>query len=98
MGEIVKMVTEILSTVLPDSDLGKVVTLLMVLLFFLILSGRLRLEWIGSGVRHIYRWFRCKVRDKHLYHLNGIGWVDINTGRQRGTFVCNICGKVTVQR
>ena len=99
MNEFAKLAAEILSAVLPDSDLGKVVVLLLILLFLLIALGRLRLEWIGKGIRHIFRWLRCKTRDKHLYQIDGIiGWLDPRTGITRGRFVCTICGKrITVQ-
>ena len=98
MGEFIKIASEILSAVLPDSDVGKLVALLLVLMFLLILFGRFRLEWIGVSILHIFRWLRCKVRNKHRYVQEGIGWIDFNTGYRRGTFVCAVCGKVWVQK
>ena len=98
MGEFVKIAVEILSAVLPDSDIGKVAVLTLVLVFLLFLFGRLKPEWIGRVVRHIFRWLRCKVRNKHRYFLDGIGHMDIQTGRISGTYVCEICGRVSVQQ
>ena len=96
MGEFTKTVVEILSAVLPDSDVGKVLVLLIIVFLVLVITGRLKLEWIGVGIRQIFRWLRCKVRNKHRYFQDGIGWMDINTGRRTGTFRCDVCGKVRV--
>ena len=97
MDEFFRIAIEILKAVLPDSDFGKLLALLLCGLFALILFGRVKLEWLGHGIRHIFRWLRCKLRDKHLYHQAGlISWLDPDTGRQRGRFVCRVCGKVLV--
>ena len=98
MNEFVKAVIEILGAVLPNSDAGKLIALLIVAGFLLVLAGRLKLKWISLGTRHIYRWLRCKIRDKHYYYLDGVGWTDLNTGRSRGTYVCAVCSKVRVER
>ena len=70
------------------------------------LTDRFQLERVGTGSRwigahcwHIYRWLRCKIRDKHCWKQTGnIGWVDYETGRRTGTFVCRICGKKECRR
>lgn len=60
----------------------------------LILAGLSKLEWLGTGIRHVYRWLRCKIRDKHDWpHAGTIGGMDYETGRRLGAFVCHICGK-----
>ena len=98
MNEFIKGATDILTTVLPDSDAGKLLALLIVAWFLLIVTGRFKLKWIGIVVKHIYRWLRCKISDKHYYQLDGIGWTDITAGRSHGTYVCAVCSKVQVFR
>ena len=98
MNEFVKAATNILGAVLPNSDAGKLIALLIVAGFLLVMTGRFKLEWISHGTRHIYRWLRCKIRNRHHYHLDGIGWMDLNTGRSHGTYVCGVCNKVQVER
>ena len=90
MDHFAKTAIEVLATALPDSDLGKLLALVIVAIFFLILFGRIRLEWIGLGIRQIFRWSRCKVRNKHHYHVTGMINPD-GTGSSRG--LCRICGK-----
>ena len=94
MGEFGKAVTDILAALLPDNDVGKVLMLLIVVFLVFVITGRFKLEWIGVGVRHVYRWLRCKIWGRHRYFPNGIGWYYFNTGRHTGTFVCDVCGKV----
>ena len=98
MDEFTKTVVEILLTLLPDSDVGKLLVLLIIVFLVLVLTGRFKLEWIGVGVRHVFRWMRCKLRNKHRYFQDGIGWINFETGRHTGTFVCDVCGKVLVIR
>ena len=98
MGEFFKIAVDILAAVLPDSDAGKVGIFLILAFVVLVFKGRYMLEWIGTGVRHICRWLRCKVRNKHHWLREGIGWVNVRTGRETGTFVCGVCGKVWVRR
>ena len=99
MNEFLTIVAEVLISAMPDSDAGKVWTTLIVGFVVLVVTGRFKLEWIGQAGRHIFRWLRCKIRDKHYWQQAGIiGWVNWETGRQTGTFVCRICGKVEVRR
>ena len=98
MGEFFKIAADILATVLPDSDVGKVIFLLIIVFLVLVVTGRFPLKWIGVSIRHICRWLRCKIRDKHRYFQDGIGWIDFNSGRHTGTFRCDVCGKVWVVR
>ena len=92
MNEFLKLATDILSTLMPESDWATVLILFGLLFFILILVGRFKLEWIGHGIRHILRWLRCKCRDKHLFIPDDLTWLDINTGRRRGVFRCSVCG------
>ena len=64
MCEIATLVSDTLLAILPHSDIGKLVGLLIIAWFLLILTGRFRLEWIGAGTVHVCRWLRCKIRDK----------------------------------
>ena len=95
MGEFATMAGEILSTVLPKSDVGKILWLLIIGGFALVLAGRFKLEWICSGVKHIFRWLRCKVRDKHHFdhtvkRTNVLDFFGPYVRRSE----CRICGKV----
>ena len=96
MGEFATMAGEILSTVLPKSDVGKILWLLIIGGFALVLAGRFKLKWIGSGVKHIFRWLRCKTRNKHVLEFYGLGRYDLNTGLPSGAARCSICGKFAV--
>ena len=94
MNEFLKIVAELLTTVTPDSDAGKVGIVLILTFLVLTLAGRFKLEWIGKIIRHVCLWIRCKTRDKHLWKQSGIiGHVDHNTGHFIGSVVCRICGK-----
>ena len=98
MGEFFKTAADILIAILPDSDFGRLIALLILAFIVLAVMGRFKLEWLGTGIRHICRWLRCKVRNKHRYFQKGIVWIDGNTGHKRGTYVCRVCGKVKVER
>ena len=95
MGDVAKAIIEVMAFLMPDSALGKIVGALLVLFAVFVVTGKFKLEWIGYGARHIFRWLRCKIRDNHCWRLATTGAIDLNTGRVRGTFVCSICGKVT---
>ena len=97
MNEFVKSAAETLGAVLPDSDVGKLLALLIVAGFLLIMTGRFKLQWIASGARQIYRWLRCKVSYKHYYQPANIGWIDIATGRPRGTYVCLLMRELIIK-
>lgn len=99
MSEFLTVAAEVLVSAMPDSDTGKIWTYLILAFFGLTLAGRFKLEWVGQAGRHVCRWLRCKIRDKHYWRQAGlIGWVNWETGHQTGTFVCRICGKVEVRR
>ena len=91
MGEFATMAGEILSAVLPASDVGKLLWLVIVGWFSLVLTGRFRLEWIGRGTRHVYRWLRCKIADKH--YVGYVGVVNQDDSCVRRFSQCRICGK-----
>ena len=90
MDHFAKTAIEVLATAFPNSDLGKLLALAILAIFFLILFGRIRLEWIGLGIRQIFRWLRCKVRNKHHYQVTGMISSYVPS-YSRG--VCRICGK-----
>lgn len=96
MGEFFKTVADVLAAIFPDSNFGKLVALLILVFLVLVVTGRFKLEWLGTGIRHIYRWLRCKIRDKHHYRQHGFGRLDWDTGDEHATFVCYVCGKVRV--
>ncbi|MDE2706685.1 MAG: hypothetical protein OXI35_16585 [Gemmatimonadota bacterium] len=98
MRESLEIMAELLATVMPDSDAGKLGTFLILAFLVLTATGRFKLEWFGIGSRHVFRWLRCKIRNKHYWKQSGIGWMDFETGRQTGTFVCDVFGKVVVRR
>ena len=54
MDEFFRIAIEILKAVLPDSDFGKLLALLLSCFFVLIIVGRLKLEWLGHDIRHIF--------------------------------------------
>lgn len=94
MRESLEFMAELLATVMPDSDAGKLGTFLILAFLVLTVTGRFKLEWIGIGSRHVCLWIRCKTRDKHRWKQSGIiGHVDRNTGHFVGSVVCRICGK-----
>ena len=94
MGEFATMAGEILSAVLPASDVGKLLWLVIVGWFSLVLTGRFRLEWIGRGSRHIYRWLRCKIARRHYYIMMNQGRpVMFEDGVSGILRECRICGK-----
>ena len=92
MNEFFKLAVELLAAVMPDSDAGKLGTFLILAFLVLTATGRFKLEWIGTGSRHVFRWLRCKVRDKHHWQPQYGVHVSINGEPKRPT-VCLICGK-----
>lgn len=93
-----ELVAEMLVSVMPDSNAGKVGTLLLLALFGLAIAGRFKLEWIGLGIRHIFRWLRCKTRNRHIWEQCRPGPLEHPTGPDAGTFVCVVCGKVEIRK
>lgn len=87
-------VSKLLLAVLPDSDLGKIVGIILIGFFLLILTGRFKLEWIGAATLYIWRRFvRCPL-GKHSYYLSGVGSIDlIRGGGITGPYKCRYCGK-----
>ena len=92
--KILESFSEILLSILPESTFGKIVWLGIVAVFILILTGRLRLEWIGAGLVYLWsRFIKCPM-GKHAWRLAGIGWCDLNRGGGvEGPYVCKYCGK-----
>ena len=85
---------EILAELLPDNNWGKIGIFLIFAFVLLVITRRFHLEWIGIFVRHIFRWLRCKIRNKHHWRQASLfGSVNIETGRYRGDVVCRVCGK-----
>ena len=94
MGEFATMAGEILFAVFPKSDWGKLLGLAIVGFFILVVTGKFPLEWIGRGTRHIYRWLRCKIADRHYYiAINGGVPVMLEDGVVGRLSECRICGK-----
>ena len=94
--------TELLITVMRDHNVGAVwlVLFLIVLwgiygIYRLMLAGRIKIEWFGTGCRHIFRWLRCKIRDKHYWEAPLYFSTSAPSPRCR---TCRICGKVEVRR
>ena len=96
MGDVVKAIIEAMDAVLPDNLLGIIVGALFLSFTALVITGKFKLEWIAYAARHIFRWLRCKIRDKHYWQQEGIGWMDLRTGARSGTFVCSVCRKVLI--
>ena len=48
MSDFVETAIDILNSVLPDSDVGKVIALLLVLFFLLMLTGRFAPRMVGK--------------------------------------------------
>ena len=94
MSEILESFGEVLLTLLPASDYGKVIWLIVFCIFALILTGRLKLEWIGKSVRYMWsRFIRCPL-GHHSWRISGIGFVDLHTGGGiEGVHKCKYCGK-----
>ena len=90
MGEFATMAGEILSAVLPASDVGKLLWLVIVGWFSLVLTGRFRLEWIGRVVRHISGWVLCKIRGRHRYLETTI--IE-SSGNMVAAAICRYCDK-----
>ena len=95
MGEFATMAGEILFAVFPQSDWGKLLGLAILGFFILVITGKFPPEWIGHGTRHVYRWLRCKVRDKHHFDhtVKRTNVLDLFGPYVRRS-ECRICGKV----
>ena len=64
MDESMAAIIEMLSILLPQGDVGRVVALGIVALFALVLTGRVRLEWLAllrNPVRILWIRARCRV-------------------------------------
>ena len=78
-------------SVLPDADWAKIVGLLVIVFGVSVWTGRFKLEWIALGCRHVVRWLRCKIRNRHYWQsLSTILVVGIEP--QPRTYQCRICG------
>ena len=87
--------SEVLFEVLPESDLGKVVWLIVVCLFALILAGRLKLEWFGNGLVYLWsRFVKCPL-GKHSWRLASVGYLS-DSGGVDGLYRCRYCNKQDV--
>ena len=82
MGE---LVVEILSEVLPDSDWLKVAALAVGVVIV-----KCQLEWIGWGVRYVFRWVRCYVLKTHHYVLS-TNKSEMHDQLMTGTRQCSVC-------
>lgn len=91
MDDSIKIITTGLIELFPENDAGKVVVFLLIALLILTTTGRLKLEWIGKGAQHIYRWVRCKVSDRHYFKV--LNPSAVFYGLERKHLRCKICGK-----
>ena len=92
MGEFAILADKILTGELPKITIGAILGLAALGIFLLVYKGRIRLEWICWGTRHIYRWLRCKIADKPHYP----GYIAMTNpdGSGGSSLVqCRICGK-----
>ncbi len=93
-GEIADAIIAVLSALVPDSDGGKLAAAGIFSLLVLFVLRVLKPEWVALCLRHIYRWLRCKLTDRHYYQQSSaFGSINIYTGRRTGTFTCYVCGK-----
>ena len=91
MCEFATVASEILFAILPDSDIGKILGLLIIVWLVFVVTGKFRLEWLAFGSRHVYRWLRCKIADKH--YVGYVGVVNPDDSYVRRFSQCRICGK-----
>ena len=90
MDEFATMGGEILSTVLPASDLGKLLWLGIVGWFILVVTGRFRLEWLGILARYAFCAARCKIRKRHTFKVT---YDETQLHRiPYARYECRICG------
>ena len=81
--------------ILPDSDWAKIVGLSVIGFVILVATGRFKLEWIGQLCRHVARWLRCKILDRH--HYRGPGVFIIGGLPSPTTYTCTTCGKTEIR-
>lgn len=84
--------SEVLFMLLPESDVGKVVWLIVICLFALMLTGRLKLEWIGRGLLFLWRRFIQCPLGKHSWLLASVGYLS-DSGGVDGLYKCKYCHK-----
>lgn len=95
MDDSIKLITTELIKLFPENDLGKLAVFALIALLILTVTGRFKLEWIGEGTRHIYRWLRCKASDRH--HFNVTNPTTAFYGLDHKRLRCKICGKTEVR-
>ena len=92
MDKVLTTILEILTKILPESDFGKVMCVLIIVLLLLIITGRLKLEWIGKGMRYLWcRCLKCPL-GQHSWRLAGVGYLSASGG-VRGPYICKYCRK-----
>ena len=80
-------------SILPNADWAKIVGLLVIGFVILVATGRFQLEWIGQLSRHIVRWLRCKIRNRHYWRSLDVAIIIDGPPRERH-YRCQICGKL----
>lgn len=95
MDDSIKLITTELIKLFPENDLGKLAVFALIALLILTATGRFKLEWIGKGAQHIYRWLRCKVSDRHYF--KAINPFAALNGLDHQRLRCKICGKTEVR-
>ena len=83
----VEAISELLSAILPESDLWKL-TAIIVVVFTV---TKYPWEWLGRGIRYLFRWIQCKVFDSHYFEMKTASrnaWGQF----MGGTGQCTVCG------
>ena len=82
-------IVEIISEFLPESDLLKTVTILMVLFTV----TRYPWEWLGTAIRYAVRWLCCYVFKSHSYRQMG-GTGNVYRQLMSGSTQSAICHRI----
>ena len=87
----------VLSALLPDSDVGKILFLLIFGFFVLVVTGRFKLEWIGAwwqryAIPPYRRRFYCR-RNKHSWRRASVMGYLGSSGGIEAVWQCRHCGK-----
>ncbi len=91
--KVLESFSEVLFALLPESDFGRVVWLIVLCLFALMLTGRLKLEWIGKGLMYLWRrLIKCPL-GKHSWKLASVGRLS-ESGGVDGIYKCKYCHKL----
>ena len=82
-------ILEILFAILPDSNVWKFLTIVVVLFTL----TKYPWEWIGRGIRYLFRWVPCKVFNSHCFEMK-TGSTNAWGQFMAGTVQCVVCGRI----